>query len=154
MLVRQRNAIAPTPLMFRLWWYWCETAVFLADSAHGGPSSTTWPVRGRGLCGEPGQNSSECFQFHSRCQKCQDYLWAGKWLLFSQDFDCLLIRGQNLTFTSIMDSFTSLRALFRKLSDIWGCSEQVYRLLLFKTRSTHFFSFWNSLVVPVKNMYG
>ncbi|XP_010827203.1 PREDICTED: clusterin-like protein 1 isoform X2 [Bison bison bison] len=46
------------------------------DSAHGGLSSTTWPVRGRGLCGEPGQNSSECLQFHARCQKCQDYLWA------------------------------------------------------------------------------
>ena len=115
--------------------------MFLADFAHGGPSSTTWPVRGRGLCGEPGQNSSECFQFHARCQKCQDYLWAGKWLLFSQDFDCFLIRGQNLTFTSIVDSFTSLRALFRKLSDIWGCSGQVYRLLLFKSRSTHFFLF-------------
>ncbi|KAF4024898.1 hypothetical protein G4228_016929 [Cervus hanglu yarkandensis] len=53
-----------------------QTAVFLADSAHDGQSSTTWPVRGRGLCGELDQNSSECFQFHARCQKCQDYLWA------------------------------------------------------------------------------
>ncbi|XP_007107906.1 clusterin-like protein 1 [Physeter macrocephalus] len=44
------------------------------DSAHGGLSRTALPVRGRGLCGELRQNSSECFQFHARCQKCQDYL--------------------------------------------------------------------------------
>ncbi|XP_068419713.1 clusterin-like protein 1 [Eschrichtius robustus] len=44
------------------------------DSAHGGLSRTALPVRGRGLRGELRQNSSECFQFHARCQKCQDYL--------------------------------------------------------------------------------
>ncbi|XP_057556431.1 clusterin-like protein 1 [Hippopotamus amphibius kiboko] len=44
------------------------------DSAHGSLSSTGSPVPGGGLCGELGQNSSECFQFHARCQKCQDYL--------------------------------------------------------------------------------
>ncbi|XP_032323027.1 clusterin-like protein 1 isoform X4 [Camelus ferus] len=45
------------------------------DSDHGRQSSKMLPVRGRGLCGEPNQNSSECLQFHTRCQKCQDYLW-------------------------------------------------------------------------------
>ncbi|XP_058895963.1 clusterin-like protein 1 [Kogia breviceps] len=44
------------------------------DSAHGGLSRTALPVRGRGLGGELRQNSAECFQFHARCQKCQDYL--------------------------------------------------------------------------------
>ncbi|XP_012657499.1 clusterin-like protein 1 [Otolemur garnettii] len=32
------------------------------------------PAQDRRLCGELGQNSSECFKFHERCQKCQDYL--------------------------------------------------------------------------------
>ncbi|XP_058412834.1 clusterin-like protein 1 [Diceros bicornis minor] len=44
------------------------------DSDPGGLSSKMLPVPGRGLCGELGQNLSECFQFHERCQKCQDYL--------------------------------------------------------------------------------
>ncbi|KAK1337568.1 hypothetical protein QTO34_002201 [Cnephaeus nilssonii] len=43
----------------------------------GGLSSKTdtVPVRDRGLCGELGQNLSECFRCHARCQKCQDSLW-------------------------------------------------------------------------------
>ncbi|XP_015418197.1 PREDICTED: clusterin-like protein 1 isoform X6 [Myotis davidii] len=45
------------------------------DTDPGGLSSKTVPVRDRGLCGELGQNSSECFHCHARCQKCQDYLW-------------------------------------------------------------------------------
>lgn len=49
-----------------------------ADSKHGSLTSKVLPVRDRGLCGELGQNLSECFQFHARCQKCQDYLWEGK----------------------------------------------------------------------------
>ncbi|KAG8518891.1 Clusterin-like protein 1, partial [Galemys pyrenaicus] len=36
--------------------------------------SKTLPVQDRELCGELGQNLSECFEFHVRCQKCQDYL--------------------------------------------------------------------------------
>uniref|UniRef100_A0A8D2C1X5 Clusterin n=1 Tax=Sus scrofa TaxID=9823 RepID=A0A8D2C1X5_PIG len=43
--------------------------------ASNGLSSTMLPLRGQGLCGEPSQNSSECFQFLARCQKCQDFLW-------------------------------------------------------------------------------
>ncbi|XP_014391437.1 PREDICTED: clusterin-like protein 1 isoform X5 [Myotis brandtii] len=39
------------------------------DADPGGLSSKTVP------CGELGQNSSECFHCHARCQKCQDYLW-------------------------------------------------------------------------------
>lgn len=70
------------------------------------------PVQERGLCGELGQNFSECFQFHARCQQCQDYLSEGKKLLVSQAYNSILVRGQNLTFTSIMDSFISLQALF------------------------------------------
>ncbi|XP_030877783.1 clusterin-like protein 1 [Leptonychotes weddellii] len=45
------------------------------DSNHGSLSSKVFPVQDRGPCGELGQNLSECFQFHARCQKCQDYLW-------------------------------------------------------------------------------
>uniref|UniRef100_A0A8C0PPZ2 Clusterin n=1 Tax=Canis lupus familiaris TaxID=9615 RepID=A0A8C0PPZ2_CANLF len=45
------------------------------DSNHGSLSSKTLPVQHRGPYGEFGQNLSECFQFHARCQKCQDYLW-------------------------------------------------------------------------------
>ncbi|XP_066209365.1 clusterin-like protein 1 isoform X2 [Saccopteryx leptura] len=45
------------------------------DADPGGLSSKTTPVQDRGLCGELDQNLSECFQFHARCQKCQDYLW-------------------------------------------------------------------------------
>ncbi|XP_011227453.1 clusterin-like protein 1 [Ailuropoda melanoleuca] len=45
------------------------------DSNHGSLTSKVLPVQDRGLCGELGQNLSECFQFHARCQKCQDYLW-------------------------------------------------------------------------------
>ncbi|XP_035865130.1 clusterin-like protein 1 isoform X5 [Phyllostomus discolor] len=44
-----------------------------ADPAN--QSSKTVPVQDRGLCGERGQNLSECVQVHARCQKCQDYLW-------------------------------------------------------------------------------
>ncbi|KAI5940208.1 Clusterin-like protein 1 [Manis javanica] len=43
------------------------------DSNHGGLSSQT--LQDKGLCGELGQNLSDCLQFHTRCQKCQDYLW-------------------------------------------------------------------------------
>ncbi|XP_047553266.1 clusterin-like protein 1 [Lutra lutra] len=45
------------------------------DSNHGSLNSKVSPVQDRGLCGELGQNLSECFQFRARCQKCQDYLW-------------------------------------------------------------------------------
>ncbi|XP_025862255.2 clusterin-like protein 1 [Vulpes vulpes] len=45
------------------------------DSNHGSLSSKILPVQHRGPYGEFGQNLSECFQFHARCQKCQDYLW-------------------------------------------------------------------------------
>ncbi|GAB5579392.1 clusterin-like protein 1 [Prionailurus iriomotensis] len=45
------------------------------DSNHGSLSSEMLPVQNRGPCAELGQNLSECFQFHARCQKCQDYLW-------------------------------------------------------------------------------
>ncbi|KAM5304787.1 clusterin-like protein 1 isoform 4-T6 [Glossophaga mutica] len=45
------------------------------DAEPGNQSSKTVPVQGTGLCGERGQNLSECVQVHARCQKCQDYLW-------------------------------------------------------------------------------
>ncbi|XP_029778510.1 clusterin-like protein 1 [Suricata suricatta] len=45
------------------------------DSNHGSLSSKMLPVQDRGPSAELGQNLSECFQFHPRCQKCQDYLW-------------------------------------------------------------------------------
>ncbi|XP_016066984.1 PREDICTED: clusterin-like protein 1 [Miniopterus natalensis] len=44
------------------------------DADLGSLSSKTMPMQGRGLCGGLGQNLSECYQFHARCQKCQDYL--------------------------------------------------------------------------------
>ncbi|XP_039700951.1 clusterin-like protein 1 isoform X2 [Pteropus medius] len=47
------------------------------DADPRGLNSKMMPVQDRGLCGELGQNFSECFQFHARCQKCQDYLWEG-----------------------------------------------------------------------------
>ncbi|XP_054439803.1 LOW QUALITY PROTEIN: clusterin-like protein 1 [Pteronotus mesoamericanus] len=45
------------------------------DAEPGSQSSKTVPVHDRGLCGDRGQNLSECVQFHARCQKCQDFLW-------------------------------------------------------------------------------
>ncbi|CAK6447774.1 unnamed protein product [Pipistrellus nathusii] len=45
------------------------------DTDPGGPSSQTEPVRDRGVCGELGQNLSDCSQCHTGCQQCQDYLW-------------------------------------------------------------------------------
>ncbi|XP_060056793.1 clusterin-like protein 1 [Erinaceus europaeus] len=33
------------------------------------------PPWDRSLCEELGQNLPECFQFHTRCRQCQDYLW-------------------------------------------------------------------------------
>ncbi|KAM7126405.1 clusterin-like protein 1 isoform 1-T2 [Molossus nigricans] len=44
------------------------------DADPGGLSSKTMSGQDRGLCEELGQNLSECFQVHARCQKCQDYL--------------------------------------------------------------------------------
>ena len=48
---------------------------------------------------------------------------------------------KNLTFTSVVDSFASLQALFCVLISIWECSVWVYKFLLFKSRSTHFSPF-------------
>ncbi|KAF6302765.1 clusterin like 1 [Rhinolophus ferrumequinum] len=45
------------------------------DANLGGSSSKMMPVQDKGLSGELGPNFSECFQFHSRCQACQNYLW-------------------------------------------------------------------------------
>ncbi|XP_024435969.1 clusterin-like protein 1 isoform X2 [Desmodus rotundus] len=45
------------------------------DADPGSQSSKTVPVQDRGLCGERGQNLSECVKVRARCQKCQDYLW-------------------------------------------------------------------------------
>lgn len=53
--------------------------MFPADTDPGGPSSQTEPVRDRGVCGELGQNLSDCSQCHTGCQQCQDYLWEGKY---------------------------------------------------------------------------
>uniref|UniRef100_A0A8D2DT72 Clusterin n=1 Tax=Sciurus vulgaris TaxID=55149 RepID=A0A8D2DT72_SCIVU len=44
------------------------------DSHQGGLISKTLPEQDKGLCGELSQNFSGCFEFHERCQKCQDYL--------------------------------------------------------------------------------
>ncbi|XP_037364183.1 clusterin-like protein 1 [Talpa occidentalis] len=44
------------------------------DSNHPSLRSEILPVQDRELCEEIHQNLSECFQFHARCQKCQDYL--------------------------------------------------------------------------------
>ncbi|KAM6148381.1 clusterin-like protein 1 [Erethizon dorsatum] len=44
------------------------------DPNQGGSISKILPEQDRGLCGELGQNLSRCFNFHKRCQKCQDHL--------------------------------------------------------------------------------
>ncbi|XP_027628894.1 clusterin-like protein 1 [Tupaia chinensis] len=44
------------------------------DPNHGSLISKILPVWDKELCGELGQNRSECFEFHEKCQKCQDYL--------------------------------------------------------------------------------
>ncbi|XP_010637001.1 LOW QUALITY PROTEIN: clusterin-like protein 1 [Fukomys damarensis] len=43
------------------------------DFDQGGPISKILLEQDRSLCAELGQNLSGCFNFHQRCQKCQDY---------------------------------------------------------------------------------
>uniref|UniRef100_A0A8C4L4N8 Clusterin n=1 Tax=Equus asinus TaxID=9793 RepID=A0A8C4L4N8_EQUAS len=63
------------PSFFQLFCNFSVSIYQSVNSDRGGPSSKMLPVGDRGLCGDLGQNLSECFQFHARCQKCQDYLW-------------------------------------------------------------------------------
>ncbi|XP_073925636.1 clusterin-like protein 1 [Castor canadensis] len=44
------------------------------DMDQGGLTSEMLSEQGRGPCRELGQNLSGCFEFHERCQTCQDYL--------------------------------------------------------------------------------
>lgn len=153
-LVRERNDIVATPLKFRVS---DDTDVNMLCYLQR-PPATAWvprccPCGARDCVANPArirQNVSSFLQDARNVRisygKVNYYYFWGVSAAFSSEV-------KNLTFTSPVDSFASLQALLCVLLAIWGCSGQAYKLLLFKSKSTRFFPFQNSLIAPMKTFY-
>jgi hypothetical protein len=109
----------------------------------GGLTSEMLSEQGREPCRELGQNLSGCFEFHERCQTCQDYLSEGKFYFLR--VSTVFVRDQKSPFPKHCVFICFLSRL--------GYSLWVYKLPLFYSMSTHPFTFLNLLIVPVKLFY-
>lgn len=142
MLVRKRNAIAPTPLKFRLS---NDTDVKLLCSLQILLMMDRVPQRG--LCGAEGcvenltrarRNVSNFMQDARNVRitygQVSDYYFLRISIAFWSEVKISLLQASRI-------HLLPFEHFFMSSVTIWGCSGQVYRLLLFKSRSTHFFFF-------------